>query len=407
MPGVTRDPVEAYGEIESKHLMFVDTGGYRLEKEPLGEVITERSLHAIEESDLVLLVIDVGELTPEDEEFIEKLRPYSAKIILVVNKIDSPEREDLVWDYYRFGFQAVVGISAVHGRNFDSLREMIVERIGEAANGTESLESEEDIIRVAILGKPNTGKSTLLNLLTDSDQSIVSEIPGTTRDVIEGRFRFDGRDFTILDTGGIRKKKKITQDVEYYSVNRAIHTIKSSDLVFLLIDSPEGLTTQDKKITDQIIKHGRGVILVLSKWDAMPEVTNLYNAVKDKIRFFFPVLHFAPIVRISAHQHFGVNKLLRTAVNVYRQLNRRIETPVINRKLEEWKLQYQPPSDGKIRYKIRYITQVSANPVKFVAFVNRKENFPQAYITFIKNRIREDLGFDSVPIALTIREKKR
>lgn len=413
MPGVTRDPVESVCRFKNKEFILVDTGGYRPdESEEIGKLVTQRSIEVIEQAHLVMLVLDAVDVTLEDEIIIEKLRPYSKKIVLIANKIDSAERENLIWNFYKYGFTEVIGVSAAHGRNYDELERFIVRKIPDTAKETErptfSEEEKEkaDSIRLAILGKPNTGKSTLANLLTKTENSIVSEIPGTTRDIIEGAFHYNGYDFYIADTAGIRRKRNIHLDVEYYSVNRAIKTLETVDIAFLLVDAQEGLTDQDKKIATQIVKHGRGVVLVLTKWDIMPNAANLFQALSDRTRFFFPVLSFAPIVAVSAKKRTGIKKLLDTAVSVHKQLLTRIETAVLNKRLEEWVRHYEPPSGGRNRYKIRYLTHVHSNPSRFVAFVNRKEDFPRDYISYIKNRIRRDFHLDLIPFSLELREKK-
>ena len=405
-PGVTRDPIEAAAEFEDNTVILIDTGGYSLQKSEMDYVVTQKSLHAIEDVDIILFLVSAGEITPEDESFIEQLRPLKEKVVFVANKADSPQKDDLVWNYYAYGFDAVIPISAAHGRNIDVLEEEIVKRLR-----TRPLEppvdqtEQKQIINLAILGKPNTGKSTLANTLIGSEHSIVSSVPGTTRDVIEGMFEFGNLTYRVLDTAGIRRKKSITENVEYYSVNRAIGSIQEADIVFLLFDAEEGVTEQEKKIAAQIVKKGRGVILTLNKWDKMENIPNQLEAVKDKTRFFFPVLSFAPIIPISAKYNTGIEQLLKTARMVYRELERRVDTPRLNRKLQQWTEQYQPPQDGKRKYKIRYMTQVRTNPVEFVLFVNRKEKFPRQYISFIKNKIRKELGFHHIPISLELRER--
>jgi GTPase len=405
-PGVTRDPIEAKAEIEDNPVILIDTGGYSLGKGDMDYLVTQKSLHAIEGVDIILFLVAAGEITAEDESFIERLRPLKEKVVFVANKADSPQKDDLVWNYYAYGFDTVIPISAAHGRNIDVLEEEIVKRLhARPAVSPADQTVPSRIINIAILGKPNTGKSTLTNSLTGSDHSIVSHLPGTTRDVIEGMFEFRGVTYRVLDTAGIRRKKSITENVEYYSVNRAIKSIQDADIVFLLLDAEEGVTDQEKKIAAQIVKKGRGVILTLNKWDKMENIPNQFEAVKDKIRFFFPVLNFAPIIPISAKYNTGIEQLLKTAGMVYRELDRRIDTPRLNRKLQQWMQQYQPPQDGKRKYKIRYMTQVRTNPVGFVLFVNRKEKFPQQYISFVKNKLRKELGFHHIPISLELRER--
>lgn len=402
-PGVTRDPVETVCRIGGRTIYLVDTGGFRLEGEGIDELVTEKSLSIIEDSDLVLLLLDVTETTPEDESFIEYLRQYAGKVLVVVNKVDNPSREQSVWNFHSLGFGHVVGISAAHGYNFDVLTDTVLKLLDFEAYSGEEPEARHDIA-LAILGKPNTGKSTLVNLLTGRETSIVSDVPGTTRDVIEGSFEWSGRRFRILDTAGIRRKSRVGDNIEYYSVNRAIKAIDEADVVLLMIDVEEGLTEQDKKIASLIVDRGKGVVLVLNKWDKGESTRNRFEAVSDRVRFLFPVLGFAPLVAISALKNEGIEKLLKTAAMVNGELGRRVDTGKLNRALKTWTTELAPPTVGRKRYKIRYMTQVSVRPVRFVLFVNRLYGFPTEYTQYIKNKIRKTLGFSHIPINLDLRE---
>ncbi len=404
VPGVTRDPVESEYFLDGRKVLLIDTGGFKLEQNKMDSLVNEKSISAVKRADLVLLVLDVTEITPEDEAFIEFLRPYSGKLIAVVNKVDNDKRESDVWNFYSYGFSQVIGISAAHGHNFDDLEEAMVKTIDFDTAG-EHFEERDPDIRIAILGKPNTGKSTLTNRLTDTDKSIVSDIPGTTRDVIEGRFDYRDHHFRVLDTAGIRKKKKVEEDVEYYSVNRAIKSIGDADIVFLMIDSLEGLADQDKKIASLIVRKGTGVILVLNKWDKLDPVSNQLQAVEDRTRFVFPILDFAPLLPLSALKGTGLDSLLKTTLKVWKQLNTRVDTSRLNKLAKEWVEHYEPPSKKKTKYKVRYLTQVRSNPVQFILFVNVKKGFPAGYVQYFKNKIRKELGFSSVPVSIELRER--
>ena len=267
-------------------------------------------------------------------------------------------------------------------------------------------QAESQRVKIAVLGKPNTGKSTLTNLLTQKELSIVSDIPGTTRDVVVGDFSHKGIDYTILDTAGIRRKTKVEEDVEYYSVNRAIKSIDDADVILLVIDITTGLVDQDKKIAQLIVRRGKGVILVLNKSDLLKGVGNEIVAIKDRTRFLFPILSFAPLIPISAKEGFEIDKLLQTVDSVWLQLNKRIETSVLNNFLKEWGESYQPPRGSRGHFRVYYGTQVSAPPIRFLFFVNRKKDFPQGYIQYLKNCIQRDLGFDQVPVAIELKERR-
>jgi GTP-binding protein len=407
-PGVTRDPVEADALIAGKPLRLIDTGGFKLDRGPqspatagLDDLVLEKTLETLERADLIVLLLEAGELSPEDEEFIELLRPYWDKVLAAVNKTEGGRREEEAWNLLSLGFDQVYPISAEHGDNIALLEEAIVSRLdfSRVLPG----DSGDPPIRIALLGKPNTGKSTLSNRLTASAGSIVSEVPGTTRDVVEGVFSWKGRDFRVLDTAGIRRRAKVKENIEYYSVNRAIKSIDDADIVFLLIDAEEGLSDQDKKIAALAHDKGRGIILVLNKWDKIPGIKNSFQAACDRIHFFFGKLEFAPIVALSALDGSGLDKLLNTALGMYRQLNTQVETARLNQALEQWLRDSPPPSGPQTRFKLRYGVQKSANPVVFIFFASRPQAVGEPYIAYLRNRIRADLGFSLVPVAVEVR----
>jgi len=292
-------------------------------------------------------------------------------------------------------------ISAEHGDNVGELTQEIIGRLDFSA--VEEAAEEKQPIRIALLGKPNTGKSTLSNRLTASNASIVSDIPGTTRDVVEGSFRWKSRDFVILDTAGIRRKAKVTENIEYYSVNRAIKTINDADIVVLLIDAQEGLSEQDKKIAALAHDKGCGIIMALNKWDTMPQIKNTFQATVDKIHFFFAKMEYAPIVPVSAQDGSGVDKLLSTAITMYGQLTTQIETGRLNQALARWLEETPPPSGPRTRFNVKYAVQISANPVKFIFFTSRTHAVSESYISYLRNRIRRDLGFSMIPVSIEIR----
>ncbi|MDR0730132.1 MAG: ribosome biogenesis GTPase Der [Treponema sp.] len=403
-PGVTRDPVEAEAFIAGKPLRLIDTGGYKLDSTPsanLDDVVKEKTLETLGRADLIVLILEAGEITTEDQELIELLRRHRDKLLVAVNKTEGGRKEAESWNLLSYGFGQIYPISAEHGDNSAQLEEAIVSRLDFSRVRTEA--SGDRPIRIALLGKPNTGKSTLSNRLTASAASIVSEVPGTTRDVVEGAFSWKNREFLVLDTAGIRRKAKVTENIEYYSVNRAIKSIDDADIVFLLIDAVEGLSDQDKKIAALAHDKGRGIILALNKWDTMPGIKNSFQAACDRIHFFFGQLEFAPIIALSARNGDGIDKLLNTALNMYRQLNTQVETGKLNQALEQWLQEYPPPSGPQTRFKVRYAVQKSANPVAFIFFVSRPQAVKEAYVAYLRNKIRAGLGFSMVPVTVEIR----
>ena len=427
-PGVTRDPVEAECAFGPVRILLSDTGGYTVEHDAMDELVSQRSLKAAREADLALLLIDALEVTQQDETLMERLRPLADRVVLVVNKVDTASRDTLVWNAHAYGFPHVVGVSAAHHRNLDELRDLVASLLesgpacapagaltptkppedagtGEEDDGANVM-SDEAPLRIAILGKPNTGKSSLANRLLGEERSIVSAVPGTTRDVVEGSFSYRRKRFEVLDTAGIRRRSRVRESIEYYSVGRATESIQRADVVLLLVDAVEGLADQDKKIASLAVKEGRGILVVLNKWDLLAAKPRLLKETSERIRFLFPVLGFAPIVPVSALTGFGVKRLLDTALEVGEQLGRRVGTGRLNQALEQWVSHYPLPVRGK-NYKIRFATQVSVNPVRFVVFVNRIAGFPTAYSQYLENCIRRELGFGQVPVAVEFRASRK
>lgn len=409
-PGVTRDPVEGDAFLNGNPVHLVDTGGYKLQRDEgtkeaeLDALVVERSLSVIEKADLVLLLLEAGQITGEDEEFILKLRPYWDKVIAAVNKTEGGRKESEAWEFAKFGFNELIFISAAHGDNIGELTDALVSRLD--FSKVKEIETEEPI-RIAIMGKPNTGKSTLSNRLTHTEASIVSDYAGTTRDTVEGEFEYRQKKFIVLDTAGIRRKAKVNENVEYYSVNRAIKTLSRADIVFLLIDAEEGLTEQDKKICSLAFERGRGIIFVLNKWDTQPQDKKNFRDRKEWINIMFGQMEFAPIAAVSALEGTGIKNLLDTALELYSQLTRKIETSALNAALKDWLFKYPPPASKTAHFKIRYMTQTQTNPVSFLIFATRPEVVPQTYITFLKNQIRKDLGFDKIPVQLELKASRQ
>lgn len=406
-PGVTRDPIEEECLLPDtdKRICIADTGGFKLEREGLDDLVVARTMSIISRADLILFLVDATSITPEDEEFAELLRPMSDRLILVVNKADSPERDSLVWAHMRWGFKSFIFISAEHNRNIEELFELVASRLN--FSGIRAVDVERADIRIAIMGKPNTGKSSLLNLLLGEEKSIVSDIPGTTRDIVEGRFTWKGRGIVVLDTAGIRRKKKVTDNVEYYSVTRSISVVTRADIILLMIDAKEGLTDQDKKIASFAVDEGRGVIFVLNKWDLMPDIKNSFEASKDKLRFFFGQMAYAPIVAVSAKEGTGLDKLMNTVISMYSKLNQRIETSKLNKAVGEWMETTPPPVGPRTKFKLRYAVQISVNPQKFSFFVTRPDAVSDSYLSFLKNRIRDEFGLDTIPVRLELKASRK
>ncbi|MDR0540497.1 MAG: ribosome biogenesis GTPase Der [Spirochaetaceae bacterium] len=409
--GLTRDPVFCRAELCGKPLMLVDTGGFKLDRArnpedaALEELVVDRALGILEQAGVVILLLDAENITGEDEEFIETLRPLQNRLIVAVNKTEGGRKTAEAWNVLRYGFETIYMISAEHGDNIDQLVQAVASRLEE--NTYSGYEYDYDTfdtetIRITLAGKPNTGKSTLSNRLTASAASIVTPVPGTTRDVLEGEFAWKGKRFLVCDTAGIRRKTKVTQNIEYYSVNRAIKTMDDADIVILLINAPENISDQDKKIAALACERGRGVLFALNKWDLMEAIPNARNAAADKLRYAFSKMQWAPIAAISALTGEGIAALLSTCVKMKEQLHKQTPTSAFNAALEEWQRRYPPPSGPLTRFKIKYGVQTGINPVVFRLFVSRPEACKQNYMSYITRQIREELGYSLIPIKVEL-----
>lgn len=414
-PGVTRDAIEEQCSLAGIPIILVDTGGVKVEYDAVfDDIIADRSLSALEGADLILFLVEIGEMTAEDHLLVDELRNKSERVILVVNKADIPEKDYQASEFYSTGLGEPIPVSAAHGRNMDRLAEIVREKLEAVIEGFSDEEDEsgrqdegDSELVLALVGKPNVGKSTLANRLSGEEYSLVSDIAGTTRDTVAASAEHRGRRLRIVDTAGMRRKARVAENIEYYSVNRAIKAMFEADVTVLLIDADEGLSDQDKKITAQAVKKGRTVVMALNKWDEkVPDRAKLKRAT-DRIRFQFPVLDWAPLTPVSALKGYGVPELLDTILKADHQQNRRVDTSELNKAVTEWVDLTPPPTRKGRPFKVRYVTQVSVKPVRFVAFVNRKTGFPDSYRRFLINQIRREFGFNLVPVEMELSEGKK
>ncbi len=409
-PGVTRDPIKEQAFINGMPVMLMDTGGFKLERETgsieaeLDELVVQKTIDTFKKADLILLLFDAEKITGEDEELVALLRPHWNKLVAVINKTEGGRKEEDAWNYLQFGFEKLIMISAEHGDHLPELMDEITGRLDFSR-----VEEGEEIqqIKIAIMGKPNTGKSTLSNLLTHTESSIVSDYAGTTRDVVEGSFTYKNRHFQVLDTAGIRRKAKVKEDVEYYSVTRAIKTLDRTDIVFYMIDANEGLTEQDKKLIGLAHERGRGIIFILNKWDTQNQEKKTFRKAENDIKIMFGHMEYAPVVAISAKENTGIAVLMNTAMELYNQLTRKIDTGALNNALKSWIAAYPPPASRSANFKMRYIVQTSTNPVSFLIFATRPEVVQQSYLSYIKNKVRSDLGFDKIPVIVEMKASRK
>ena len=405
---VTREPIEEVAMLEENPIRLIDSAGFlphipKTKMSIIDELAREKTLKAIEEVDKLLLLLDATSFTHQDEEFIELLRPHSRKLVVAVNKTEGGRYKNEAYNLLQKGFEKIIFISAEHGENMGELTSSILEGLDFSRVKLENIAKQ---IKIAIVGKPNTGKSTLSNYLTKSDASIVTDIAGTTRDVIEGSFSHKGYRFLLQDTAGIRKKASVKENIEYYAVKRALSSIEKADVVFHLIDVKEGLSEQDKKISFAAADKGVPLIFVLNKCDTIENTKRIKRENAKNIQTMFGKMSYAPIISISAIKGEGVSELLSVAITVNTQLNRKIETSSLNIALKDWTSKTPPPSKPNMSFKLKYILQKSVHPVEFLLFANKPEMVSESYLRYIQNSIRRDLGFSAIPILLSVRPSR-
>ena len=402
-PGVTRDMIEGYMELENnKGVLLIDTGGINWGgKDFFNKAVIEVVEKSLAEADLVLLVVDAKEgLTTEDLTTAEYLRKTGKKVILVVNKVEGKEDKERALDFYSLGFEEIVFLSAKIPKNITQLKEIIKKY---AQNHLEKI-PEIETIKIAIIGRPNVGKSTLLNKLLGYERMIVSEIPGTTRDCIDVFLTLpDGRKYLLIDTPGIRRRTKIDKRAEKFSVDKALDTIKKIDIVLFMITAEEGVTNQDQRLLRQVQKNYKACILLVNKWDLFDNKREAGNLMLEKIKYGIRFIPWAPLLTISAKTGRRVNQIFPLIEEIYKQYSARVKTALVNKILEELKRNYTFNIKGK-RVKFYYATQVNIKPPTFVIFTNiNSEDFPQHIKKFMENSFQKYLGFDKVPIRIMFR----
>lgn len=402
-PGVTRDRIYAEAEWLNKYFTVIDTGGLEPENEDtIMSNIKKQAQIAIDTADVILFVVDgLDGLTSTDREIGNILRKSGKNVVLACNKIDTSRTPDQIYEFYELGFGEPMVVSAAQGLGIGDLLDEIVRYFP----GDKDTELDEDIIRVTFIGKPNVGKSSLINNILGEERVIVTNIPGTTRDSIDSYFNYEGNRYIFVDTAGLRRKRSIYENIERYSVVRTLAAVDRSDVCVLVIDATQGVSEQDTKIAGYAHDNGKAMIIAVNKWDLVEKSNKTYLEYEKKIRETLGFINYAPIVYISALTGKRVNKLLEMINIVNNNYNLRISTGVLNDIINEAVLMNQPPSDKGKRAKIYYGTQVSVRPPKFVIFVNNKELMHFSYVRYLENQIRNHFGFSGVPIQFEFREK--
>ncbi len=397
-PGVTRDLIEYKANWKGKNFTIIDTGGLVTGKgDQILDSVRNLVRNEIPKADVILFVVDGKEgVNPLDEEIAKLLIRFKEKVLLVVNKMDTEREEQTIGDFYTLGFDKVFPVSAIHGRGTGELLDEIVKYI---SDGTE-VETGQGI-KLALVGKPNTGKSSLINAILGHERVIVSPLPGTTRDVVEVPFTWKGRSFILLDTAGVRRRTKVAYGVEFYSVGRTIKAIEDSDICCLVIDASEGISRQEKRIGGLIERRGRGCVIVVNKMDLSPLGTVDWEKVINKELFY---LEYAPLVFTVATKGEGLEELLASVAQVYDQMNRRVSTSFLMRSVERILKEKPLYFKGK-PVKVFYAFQKGVAPPSFVMITNSQEAWNQQYRKFFVKKLRELLDLRNSPIELIVEER--
>ncbi|MHC5374555.1 ribosome biogenesis GTPase Der [Enterococcus sp. LJL120] len=402
-PGVTRDRIYATGEWLGREFSIIDTGGIDLGDEPFMDQIKHQAEIAIDEADVIIFVVSGREgITDADESVAKILYRSNKPVILGVNKVDNPEMRSEVYEFYSLGLGEPLPISGSHGLGIGDLLDEAVKHFS-----TEAEVEEDDVIKFSLIGRPNVGKSSLINAILGEDRVIVSEIEGTTRDAIDTRFVSEtGQKFLMIDTAGMRKRGKVYENTEKYSVMRAMRAIDRSDIVLMVLNAHEGIREQDKRVAGYAHEAGRGMVIVVNKWDLVEKETNTLRDFEKEIREEFAYLDYAPIIFVSAVTKQRLNQLPALIEEVSYNQNLRVPSAVLNDIIMDAVAINPTPTDKGKRLKIFYATQVAVKPPTFVIFVNEEELMHFSYSRFLENQIRKAFAFEGTPIKIIPRRRK-
>jgi|SRR5690625_759701 len=402
-PGVTRDRIYAEGEWLTTPFNIIDTGGIEMGDEPLLVNVRQQAEIAINEADVIIFMVNGKEgVTGADEEIAKLLFKSNKPVVLAVNKIDNPEMRDQIYEYYSLGFGQPFPISGAHGLGLGDLLDEVKEHF---PNLNED-EVDEDTIAFSVIGRPNVGKSSLVNAILNENRVIVSNIEGTTRDAVDTYLTIDEQDYLIIDTAGMRKRGKVYESIEKYSVLRALKAIDRSDVVLVLIDAETGIREQDKKIAGYAHEAGRAIVIVVNKWDTVASSQEAMRDFEQKIRTHFQFLDYAPISFLSAKTKKRLHTLLPVIKESSENHAKRIPTNALNDVIMDAIAINPTPTIKGQRLKVLYATQVSVKPPSFVVFVNEPELMHFSYKRFLENRIREAFGFVGTPINIYARKRQ-
>lgn len=403
-PGVTRDRIYAEAEWNGIHFGMIDTGGIEpASKDIILSQMREQAQIAMDMADVILFIVDGKEgMTAADEEVGAMLQRTGKKVILLVNKVDNPGKPpENIYDFYLLGLGEPIPISAANKLNFGDVLDEVCKSFPQGA-----AEDDSDKIHLAIIGKPNVGKSSLVNSLINEERVIVSDIAGTTRDSIDTPITWNGNEYVLIDTAGIRKRSKVDENIEKYSVIRAIAAIERADVCVLMIDAQEGLTEQDKKICGLAHEAGKGILVVVNKWDLIEKETNTMRDFRREIEAELLFASYAPIIFTSVKEKVRLDEVMRVATNIANIRAVRVPTGQLNSLIADAMMMKQPPSDKGKRLKIYYAAQVGIKPPLFSFQVNKRQLMHFSYSRYIENRIRDTFGFEGTSIKFVFREKR-
>ena len=413
MPGVTRDRNYSEAEWSGRKYLLVDTGGLENESAAaLEQSVQAQSRLAVAEADVVVFLLDGKDgLNPLDREAVDELRRSSKPIFFAVNKLDSQRRGDNLYEFFALGLARLYAISAEHGLGIADLMDDVVARLPQGAPESEDDDSEpveegSRPLRVAVVGRPNVGKSTLINRLLGFERSVVDSTPGTTRDSLDTPFELLGEPSILVDTAGIRRKARIDDRVEQFSVQRSLRAVDRGDLIIHVIDGPEGVTDQDAQILSYAVQRGKALVLAVNKWDLVSKSDGGTEKYRDEVNYRLSFLDFAPIAFISAATGQGVRRLLQTAARVVQVYRRKVSTSALNQALQKIVRAHTPPLSEGRSVKFYYGTQTRTSPPTFALFVNRPSAVKESYKKYLIHQLREELELEHAPIRLDLRARR-
>ena len=399
-PGVTRDRIYGTVNLKNKSFHLIDTGGLTLENGDFNKDILMQATLAIDEADIILFIVDaITEISTEDKMVASMLHRSNKKVLVVVNKVDNKQRNDSIYAFYELGFEDIIAVSAEHNIGFDKLNDYFEKNI------VESKIDVDDTIKFCFVGRPNVGKSSLVNALLNEDRLIVSDVAGTTRDAVDSKFKYNGKTYTVIDTAGMRKKGKIYENIEKYSYIRSLKAIDRSDVCVLVIDAKEGIIEHDKHIASYIIDAGKAIVIAVNKWDEIKNPDEEIKKWKLLIENEFQFLSYAKVVFISAKTKKRLGTLMPEIIKAYENHNRVISTSSLNDVIMESVQMHNPPSFKGKRLKIYFTSQSATKPPKFTFEVNNKKLVHFSYARYLENQLRKSFDLEGTPIILEFKNK--